>query len=232
MADGVAERDRAWAIERSGIEPIPDADRHGTAHELFWVWFAANIGILGIVYGAILTSLGLNFVQAVGVAAAASVGSFALVGAVSIAGKWGGAPALTLSRAAFGVRGNLAPALVSWFSLVGWETVAVVTAGYALLSLFTLLGLPTDTTLTVVSVLVISALIVVLGFLGHATLVWIQRAATWVFGAMTLLIVALLLPQTDWDAVLAAPAGPWDTGVIAGLGVDGYRLALEHLAQP
>ncbi len=38
--------DRAWAIEMYGIEPIADQDRHGKSFELFWVWFAANIGIL------------------------------------------------------------------------------------------------------------------------------------------------------------------------------------------
>src|SRR5258708_19118744 len=50
---------------------------------------------------------------------------------LSIAGKWGGAPMLTLSRAPFGTCGNLGPTLISWISLVGWETVTVITAAYA-----------------------------------------------------------------------------------------------------
>src|SRR5579864_3375713 len=60
--------DRAWAIESYGIEPIADSDRHGRPFELFWVWFAANIGILGIVYGGILTAAGLNLWQSILVA--------------------------------------------------------------------------------------------------------------------------------------------------------------------
>lgn len=72
--------DRAWAIELHGIEPIKDHERHGTSFELFWVWFAANIGILGIVYGAILAAFDLNLWQSILVALVAPAASFALVG--------------------------------------------------------------------------------------------------------------------------------------------------------
>ncbi len=211
--------DRAWAIESYGIEPIAEGDRHGMPFELFWVWFAANIGILGIVYGGILTASGLNLWQSVLVALVAPVSSFVLVGLLSIAGKWGGVPMLTLSRAPFGTRGNLGPTLISWISLVGWETVAVVTATYALLGLLNLAGLPSNGLWTVVSLVAIALLVVVFGLLGHATLVWIQRAATWVFGVLTFVIVVFLIAKTNWSTVLSAPAGPWDTGVLATLSI-------------
>jgi nucleobase:cation symporter-1, NCS1 family len=134
--------DRAWAIELHGIDPIKDEERHGSPFEVFWIWFAGNIGILGVVYGGILAGAGLNLWQSIFVALIASGVSFALVGILSIAGVRGGAPMLTLSRVAFGPRGNIFPTLVSWISLVGWETVIVVTAAYALLGLFHLAGLP------------------------------------------------------------------------------------------
>src|SRR5258708_25763931 len=152
--------DRVWSIELHGIEPIGDQERHGTPLELFWVWFAANLGILGIVYGGILATSGLNLWQSLLVALVAPVLSFLLVGALSVAGKWGGAPMLTLSRASFGVRGNLGPALVSWISLVGWETISVITAAYALLGLLNLAALPAHTFWTVVSLVVIAVLCV------------------------------------------------------------------------
>src|SRR5690349_22393885 len=184
-----SEADRAWAIELHGIDPIKDEERHGSPFELFWIWFAGNIGILGVVYGGILAGAGLNLWQSIFVALIASGVSFALVGVLSIAGIRGGAPMLTLSRAAFGPRGNIFPTLISWISLVGWETVIVVTAAYALLGLFNLVGLPSNVFWTVVSLIVVAALVVFFGLLGHATLVWIQRAATWLFGILTLLIV-------------------------------------------
>ncbi len=211
--------DRPWAIEMHGIEPIAEDERHGTPFELFWVWFAANLGILGIIYGGILAASGLNLWQSLLVALVAPAGSFLLVGVLSVAGKWGGAPMLTLSRASFGVRGNLGPALISWLSLVGWETIAVITAAYALLGLFTLAGLPANLFWTVVSLVVVALLVVILGLLGHATLVWIQRAATWVLGLLTLVIVVFLVARTHWTTELAVPAGRWDTGVLATLSI-------------
>ncbi|WIB36019.1 hypothetical protein [Curtobacterium sp. MCJR17_043] len=35
-------------VEQRGIEPVPAAERTGTPGALFWVWFAANISILGL----------------------------------------------------------------------------------------------------------------------------------------------------------------------------------------
>lgn len=211
--------DRAWVIELRGIEPIADGERHGAPRELFWVWFAANIGILGIVYGGILTAAGLNLWQSVLVAFVGPVASFALVGVLSVAGKWGGAPMLTLSRAPFGARGNLGPTAISWISLVGWETVTVITAAYALLGLLGLAGLPANALWTIVSLVVIALLVVTFGLLGHATLVWIQRAATWIFGTLTLVIIVLLIGRTHWSIVLGARPGPWDAGVLATLSI-------------
>jgi NCS1 family nucleobase:cation symporter-1 len=219
VSDQQPQADRAWAIELHGIEPIADGERHGRPFELFWVWFAANIGILGIVYGALLAAAGLNLWQSALVTLVGSAVSFLLVGVLSVAGKWGGAPALTLSRAPFGVRGNLGPTLVSWISLVGWETVSVITAAYALLGLFGVFGIAANTVTTVISLVVIALLVILFGLLGHATLVWIQRAATWVFGILTLVIIVFLLGKTNWSAVLSAPAGSWDTGVLAMLSV-------------
>jgi purine-cytosine permease-like protein len=219
MGEQPRRTDQVWSIELQGIEPVADADRHGRPFELFWVWFAANIGILGIVYGAILVAAGLNLWQSALVALVGSAGSFALVGALSVAGVWGGAPALTLSRAPFGTRGNLGPTLLSWVSLVGWETISVITAAYALLGLFTIFGLPANMLWTIVSLVIVAVLVVAAGLLGHATLVWLQRAATWVFGLLTLVIVVFLVAKTNWMVVFSAKPGPWDTGVLAMLSI-------------
>ncbi len=211
--------DQVWSIEMNGINPIKDEERHGTPFELFWVWFASNVGILGVVYGAILFSLGLNLWQSIFVALVASAVSFALVGVLSVAGVRGGAPMLTLSRAPFGPRGNLIPTLISWISLVGWETVIVITAAYAMLGLLSIIGIPTGPVSTIVSLVIVAALVVILGLLGHATLIWIQRLATWLFGILTLVIVIFLIAKTNWSVIFAMKPGPWGTGVLAALSI-------------
>jgi purine-cytosine permease-like protein len=207
--------DRVWSVETHGIDPIAQQERHGRPFELFWIWFASNIGILGVVYGAFyLVSTGLNLWQGLVVGLLATGISFLGVGLLSIPGVRAGAPMLTLSRAVFGTRGNLGPTLVSWISLVGWETILVITSTGALLELLHVLGIQTGPAWTVLSIFVLAAAVVLCGYWGHATLVWLQRAATWIFGILTIAISAFLLPQTSWGKILAQPAGPWDTGVI------------------
>lgn len=208
------ESDQVWSVEMNGINPIDQEQRHGKPTELFWIWFASNIGILGIVYGAgYLTGNGLNLWQSLVVGLIATAVSFLFVGILSIPGVWGGAPMLTLSRAIFGTRGNIGPTLVSWISLVGWETFLVIASAGALTELLTIFGISVNPVWTVVSIIVLSTAVVACGYWGHATLVWMQRAVTWIFGILTLILIAFIVPQTNWNKLLSQPPGPWDTGV-------------------
>ena len=89
-------RNEAWKVESTGIDRVPDAEQTGKPIELFWIWSAANIGILGVVYGAIIVGFGLSFLQSV-LAALVGVASFVLVGLTSFAGKRGRTSTLTLA---------------------------------------------------------------------------------------------------------------------------------------
>ncbi|HEY3410376.1 MAG TPA: cytosine permease [Propionicimonas sp.] len=222
-------------METAGIESIADEHRHGTASELFWVWLGANIGIVGIVYGAVLTTLGLNLWQGAVAAVVGSVLSFVLVGVLGIAGKWGGAPMLGLSRIPFGRRGNLAPTLVSWISLLGWETLTAVIAAYALLALLeTVWHVPTTVPWMLVSLVVVATAALLLGRLGHATIVAVQRFVTWTFGLLTLAVLPWLVLSTHWTAVLAIPPGSLlalvgGTGIVAAsTGISWTNLAADY----
>ncbi|MFC4944163.1 purine-cytosine permease family protein [Pseudonocardia sp. GCM10023141] len=212
------------ALETRGIEPVPADERHGHPAQLFWVWCAANISILGLPLGATLVAVyGLTVWQAVIVAAIGSVGSFAIVGAISIAGRRGGAPGLTLSRAVFGARGNLGPTAVSLVSRLGWETVNTTTAAFALLSLLAIVFGTSSTAkehpvLTVVCIAVFELLTVLVAGLGHAVLVAVQRWATWIFGALNIVVGGFLVATIDWSAVAAATPAPVGA-MIAGVGV-------------
>lgn len=214
-----AAADRPWSVETAGLESIPDHHRHGTASELFWVWVGANIGIVAIVYGAVLTGLGLNLWQGAVAAVLGSALSFVLVGVLGVAGKWGGSPMLGLSRIPFGRRGNLAPTLVSWISLLGWETVSAVIAAYALLALLaTIWHVPATPLWMLVSLFVVAVAALLLGRLGHATIVWVERFVTWTFGLLTLAVVPWLVMRTHWTAVLAVHPGSW-LALLGGIGI-------------
>lgn len=209
MSDNIPTR-----IEQRGIEPVPDSERNGNPLQLFWVWFAANISILGLPLGASLVAFQLlNFWQSVVVAVIGAAGAFALVGVVSIAGRRGGAPSMTLSRAVFGVRGNIGPTLVSLLSRLGWETVNTTTGAFVLLSLFTItFGVSGDPKvvplLAIIAIVIFEACTLLVSGLGHAAILVIQKWATWIFGALNLVVAAFIVATVNWDAVFAAAPGP------------------------
>ena len=217
-------------IETRGIEPVPDGERHGRPRDLFWTWAGANLGVLGITLGAALvTFTGLDVPQAILVTVLGAGGSFLLVGLLSTAGVKGGAPGLTLSRAVFGVRGNLGPTLVSWLGFVGWETVMCTTAAYALTAVLGRAGIAAGTGTTAACVLASVLIAAVIGLFGHATILWLQKWLTWIFGALTLVVAAFLLGHVDLAAAWARPAGPL-SAVVAGTGFIAAGTGLGWLA--
>ena len=222
-------------VERRGIEPVPTEERRGRARSLFGVWFAASLGILSLVFGAILAAFRLDLGQAVAVTIVATTGSFLLVGIVSVAGTWSGMPALTLSRRAFGWVGNLVPAGMSWVSVLGWEVVASVIAAWALLGIVRVVlgvapGPPADAA-ALGAVVVVS---LALGLLGHQTIMAFQRGAALAFGVLSLLIVPVLVAHTHWSAVTGRGAAPLGAVLAAasilaaGTGVSWVNLAPDY----
>src|ERR1700744_3318130 len=131
---------RPLGLETNGINVISEEERKGSPRDLFWPWFAANISVLGLAYGAYVLGFGISFWQACVAGLLGIVVSVLLVGFIAVAGKRGSAPTLVLSREAFGVQGSKLPALVSWILNVGWEIVLTVLATLATATVFHRLG--------------------------------------------------------------------------------------------
>lgn len=195
---------------------LTEAEKVGKPRDLFFIWFAANMGILGIVYGAIIIGYGLSFTQSLLVAILGPL-SFALVGYASLAGRDSGAVTFVLSRAAYGFKGNHIPALIGWVGQVGWLSVNVSTGTLTLLALFSAFGIETNTILIIISLAIFAGLVILSIFFSQDTLVKIQTFFTYVFGALTLLVIAMLIPETDWQALFAMESGPWLTGFLPAL---------------
>ncbi|MFF2908352.1 purine-cytosine permease family protein [Paenibacillus sp. NPDC057934] len=215
---------------------IPSDERTGSPKELFFIWFAGNIGILGVVYGALIVSYHLSFIQSV-LAAAAGALSFALVGYLSLSGLKSGGTTFVLSRAVFGVKGNYIPNLLGWLSLIGWLAVNVITGTLTLMSLFGLFGIGQSAVLTVISLALFVVLILTSNLFGQNVLVKVQTFFTYVFGALTFLILVILIPQTDWTALLKMSNGNWLNGflpalsiIIAGTGISWSIAAADYSA--
>jgi nucleobase:cation symporter-1, NCS1 family len=199
---------RALEVEQNGLNSIEVAERRGRPRELFWPWFAANISVLGISYGAFLLGFGVSFPQAVVVGVVGIVISFLLCGLVSLSGKRGHAPTMTLSRAAFGVNGNRLPSAISWLLLVGWETVLAALAVLATATVFTRLGWSGGFFTKVAALALVAALIVVGGILGFEFIMKLQMWITVITAVLTVVFVILVASDIDFATLAALPAGP------------------------
>ena len=65
-----------------------------------------------------------------------------------------------------------------------------------------MLGLAPSSTLTFASLVAVASVSLVLGRLGHATIVVVQRLVAWTFGAFTLAICPVLAAHAHWSVLL------------------------------
>jgi NCS1 family nucleobase:cation symporter-1 len=194
-------------VEANGINVITPEERRGSPRDLFWPWFAANVSVLGLSYGAFALGFGVSFWQALIAGLIGVTFSFLLCGFVALAGKRGSAPTMVLSRAAFGVRGNRLPAALSWLLTVGWETVLTILATLATATVFERLGWGGGDATRVVALVVVAALTVAAGVLGFDTIMRFQTLITVVTAVLTVIYVALVFDQVHWSTVSALPSG-------------------------
>ncbi len=198
---------RALAVESNGLNVIADEERKGRPSQLFWPWFGANVSVLGLSYGAFALGFGISFWQALIAGLIGIVFSFLLCGLISLAGKRGSAPTMVLSRAAFGVRGNKLPSLVSWLLTVGWETVLTILATLATATVFERLGWGGGDLTKLIALLVVGVLIVACGVLGFDLIMRAQTVITIVTGVLTVVYIILVADQISWSTVSGLPSG-------------------------
>jgi nucleobase:cation symporter-1, NCS1 family len=202
-----ATEQRPLGYEANGINVISEGERKGSPRDLFWPWFAANISVLGLAYGAYVLEGGVSFWQACVAGFIGIVVSFLLVGFIAVAGKRGSAPTLVLSRAAFGVEGNKLPALVAWILNVGWEIVLTVLATLATATVFERLHWSSGDGTKVAAFLVITVLVVGSAALGFDTIMRLTTVITYVTGVLTVVYFILVADHIHWATVSAIPNG-------------------------
>jgi len=132
----MTQREQPARLEISTIQAIPAAERHGSAKDLFTVWFGSNLMLLTIVTGGLaVTVFALPFGWAV---VALAVGN--LVGAVFMAlhaaqGPTLGVPQMIQTRGQFGSVGSLLVVGIVLIMYVGFLSSNLVLGGQALASL-------------------------------------------------------------------------------------------------
>src|SRR5580698_6636190 len=232
-ATGAAEV-RPLQIEMNGINVIAESQRKGHPRDLFWPWFAANISVLGISYGAFELGFGISFWQALVVGVAGIVLSFLACGFIAVAGKRGSAPTMVLSRAAFGVNGNKLPTVISWLLTVGWETVLVILATLATATVFHQLGWGGGTGTKVIALIIVVALTIFGGVMGFDLIMRMQTLITIVTGVATVVFIALVADHIHWHTVSGIHSGSGEAVigalvfVMTGFGLGWVNAAADY----
>lgn len=195
------------SVETNGINAISAHERRGKPRDQFWPWFAANVSVLAVSYGSFVLAFGISWWQAVIAVLIGVVASYLLCGYIATAGQRGSAPTMTLSRSAFGVRGNRLPALLSWILTVGWETTLAVVAVLATSTIFDRLGWPSGAGTKAIALVVVVSLIAAGGMLGFDVIMKMQRWITWLTAVLTVAYIAFTVNHVDWHALGKLPSG-------------------------
>ncbi|MFJ8567490.1 purine-cytosine permease family protein [Streptomyces sp. NPDC093514] len=205
--------DEVFRVETHGIDPIPDAERHGSAKDLFWLWFGSNLTFTYVINGALAVAFGLSFWQATAVVVIGGLSFFA-ISAAGLSGIRTGTATLVISRAAFGVRGNFPAGVLNWVVSIGYTIVNTVVGTLALEVFFAEIGWQSGTAGRAVALLTTLALTFAVAMWGHATVQFAERWMAYVLAAGFGVLLLFVLPGTD----TAAPAG-------AAPGLSGWSLA-------
>jgi len=177
----MAARETATRLESATILPIAADQRHGTARDLFTVWFGANLMLLTVVTGGLaVTVFGLPFFWAVLALAAGN-----LVGGIFMAlhaaqGPTLGVPQMVQTRGQFGAYGSLLVVGIVIVMYVGFLASNLVVGGESLALLSRGIG-------ATPGIVLVGVLSVVAGIYGYDLIHAYTRLMSYVSGAVLLL---------------------------------------------
>lgn len=180
-------QEQARHLEVHTIQPIARDARHGTARDLFTVWFGSNLTLLTIVTGGLaVTVFRLPFGWAV---LALTAGN--LVGAIFMAlhaaqGPILGVPQMLQTRGQFGSHGSLLVVGIVIVMYAGFLASNLVLGGQALANLITGLG-------STLGILLVCMLSFVAAVFGHDLIHAYARTMTYVSGLVLLLTFGWIL---------------------------------------
>lgn len=209
-----------FAVELSGAEPTPVEDRVGRSVRLFWLWFAANSSVLSVAFGGALFSLGMSLRQAVVAAFVGVAISFLPLGLGTLAGKWSGQPIMIVSRAAFGLVGNLVPAALALLTRLIWGAVLLWLIAVSTARILVGAGLNGplgEPQITIVAMGAGFVIALVVAFFGYSLFARIQLILGILSAGLVAALIVITWPAVDFARALTVADGPFIlvvTGVV------------------
>jgi NCS1 family nucleobase:cation symporter-1 len=214
---------KAFHVEQHGVDFIPPSERWATPRDVFGMWAGASIQVEYFIYGCILMTFGLTFVQVVIVIVLGNL-SYLLLGLCSLQGPQSGTTVFAINRAAFGPNGGRPISFFNWITQIGFEVEGLILIVGAGLVLMIKAGFspadPAKVILVIVAVLVQG----IIPFFGYAAIVKTLRALVIPFIVLFAVMLGFALAHVnthvvrhsgDWQGFLEALAF---TIALSGLG--------------
>jgi nucleobase:cation symporter-1, NCS1 family len=219
--------DEFLKIEQRGMEPIPDAERHGSPHELALVWTGAMANYVSLLTGALVIGAPAVLVavngqlglldSAIAIVVGAALAAL-LHGLISVTGARTGMPQMIFARGVFGHRGTYVAAAFTWIMAVGWFAIDCVIGGWALVQLLGIFGIPKTTEVAVGAITLVLVLSVIVAVYGHQTVHVFEKYGAVVFMAFCLLLFVILLPKIHWALPTTVHGEPRIAAMVVGAG--------------
>ncbi len=203
---------RVFALEAAGLEPTPVENRVGRAARMFWLWFAANASLLSIGLGAAIFGLGMSLRQSIVATLAGIALSFFPLGLSTLAGKRSGQPTMVVSRATFGLVGNVLPSLLSLISRLFWGAVLLWFLATSTSGVLIGAGLAGDIGERTLQLIVFGGGLLVafaIALFGYGLLAKIQLVFTILSGILLIGLIAMTFSYVSIQQALSTQDGPW-----------------------
>ena len=204
MSQNVVEADKPWSIEQHAIEPIPNADRHGSPAELFRLWVGANVNYVVLITGSLAIVQGLSLFESITAILIGNLLGCTTVGFASIMGPKTGTAGIVTTRTSFGQLGAFLPIFISTLAAIGWFSINSVIATESLFNLFGMIGLPHNTFVSGAALVLVLIAEILIAIYGHATIIAAEKYGAVVLVLLFLVFALLVTPQIDFAAVAAA----------------------------
>lgn len=191
--------------ETRGIEVIGDAERHGRARDLFFVWAAPGVSILNFTIGATLILLGLEIWQAVLVILVAAL-LWVFPGIIAASGPASGTSGSVVTRAMYGIIGNkLFVAFVGWFIGAVFLALTWLASSFMGADLLRRIGLSDPVWVPIGVTIVVSAVTIAVAIFGHALILRIYPVMAVLLFVIFVGVSLFILPTVNWGYTAAHP---------------------------
>lgn len=201
------------SIEEVKLESIPKLSRRSRASSQFWAWLGLSGSVLPLGLAWVAANVGLSFSQAVVAIFLGTLASALVISVGALAGKRSGLPTLLLSRAAFGVYANAAPAAILTLVRLFWSAAIIATLLILSKDLLAIKSLNDYTASSnvylYIAFFVLLASSITIAIFGGRVLFRAQQVAGLFGVAATITLVAATANSFSLNNLLAQPTSSW-----------------------